>query len=298
MQPKCGDSHLVTACSETEFCRVNVIPRCLAILSLSPFLLRAQGLVSLPMYGLPSTAVVAGMADDAFGWAAQPGAHLPDRTIMAGLRCLRLSVEGAPPAVQGALVVPAGPGRVTLQGWHAGTPAFREMSAGVSYDAPLWESFSTGVGFGYGRLSIPMHASRGRLQARWGAVWRVSGGLRLSFRLEAVPGSRESPPPRAWTTPLSLAFGIGYRFSEQASLAAELFREEGRGAVFTPVLYYRPVPYLSLRTGIRTDDGSITILLSYRMRGLGVGVGGRQAGLLGWCGELLLDWRSKTEDLP
>ncbi|NDC79409.1 MAG: hypothetical protein EBZ67_16300, partial [Chitinophagia bacterium] len=101
--------------------------RNLGLLWLSPLPLCGQSLVSLPQFGLPSTAAVAGMADDAFGWTAQPGARLPKRLTMAGLRCLRLSVEGAPVALQVALVVPAGPGRISLQGWHAGTSALREI---------------------------------------------------------------------------------------------------------------------------------------------------------------------------
>jgi len=252
-----------------------------------------QGLLSMPQFGLPSTAAVAGMADDAFGWTAQPGARMPDRLTLAGLRCLRLSVEGAPPAWQAALVVPAGPGRISLQVWHARAASLQESLAAVSYDAPLWEAFSMGVGFGYGRLAVPMHASSRRLHARWGAVWNVTGGLRLSFRLEASPGVGGRTTEGSSHMPIRLAFGIGYRLSEQASLAGELLREEGSRPVFTPTLYYRPLPDVMLRAGIRTDNGGLVVALTYRLAGMGLGVGGRQVGPLGWCGELSLDWRSK-----
>ncbi len=268
----------------------------LSWLSLPPVC--GQVLSGFPLYGHPSTAAVAGMADDAFGVVAQPGACPPDRRRLAGLRCLRLSVEGAPVAVQAAMVLPAGPGRISLQGWHAGTPALSELMAAVSYDALLWETFSMGVGFGYGRLAVPLHVPVRRLHARWGAVWKVTDGFRLSFRLEARPGVGGLSMENSSPMPLCLAFGIGYRLSEQASLAGELLREEGRRSVFTPVVYYRPLPDVMLKAGIRTDNGGINVSLTYRLAGLGVGAGGRQVGPLGWSGELCLDWRSKKGEGP
>jgi|GEM_PF-652268 len=259
---------------------------------------RCQGLSALPVHGHPNTAAVAGACDDAFGVVAQPGAMPEDGRAMAGLRALRLPVEGAPTVAQAVAAIPLGPGCLSVQGWHAGRQGFRESLLRVGYGARLSEGFAMGVGFGLGRMRIPDHASPLRLQAEWGAVHRVSGGLRLALRLRASPPLRSAVATGIRGMPVATALGIGYRLSGQASLAAEVVKEMGGPATVTPVVYYRPVPALALRVGVRTDGGGLSVSLAWRPGRYGLELGGRQTGLLGWCGDLCLDWRQGAEGRP
>ncbi|MBM3442873.1 MAG: hypothetical protein FJX89_09255 [Bacteroidetes bacterium] len=248
-----------------------------------------QGLSSLTLFGHPSTAAVADMPADAFGVAAQLGARGAEKGVMAGLRCVRLAVEGAPSIVQGVLAWQVGTGTGVLQAWHAGQPDLREHSALLSYSLPLTTSLHTGLGLGYARQRTPLHPSWQRLQVQWGAVCRVYGGLRMSIRVALFPPLVSAHP--VFPLPVAMAAGLGYTFSPQLALAAELLREGGRVPVLTPVLYYRPAPSVTLRVGVRTDNGSFSLTIAYRFRRFGIDVGGRQVGLLGWCGDLALDWR-------
>jgi len=257
-----------------------------------------QGMAALPVFGHPNTAAVAGACDDAFAVAAQPGALPEGGRAMAGLRALRLPVEGAPTVAQAAAVMPLGPGCLSVQGWHAGRQGFRESLLRVGYGARLSEGFAMGVGFGLGRMRIPAYASPLRLQAEWGAVHRVGGGLRLALRLRASPPLRSAGSTVVRQMPVATAFGIGYRLSEQAALAAEVVKEMGGLATLTPVVYYRPVPALALRVGVRTDGGGLSASLAWRPGRYGFELGGRQTGPLGWCGDLCLDWRQGEEDRP
>lgn len=257
-----------------------------------------QGLSALPVFGHPHTAMVAGVCDDAFGVAAHPGAMAEGGRAMAGLRALRLPVDGAPTVGQAVVVLPLGPGRLALQGWHAGRPGFRESLLRLSYGVPLSDAFSMGVGLGVGRQRVPAYASPARLLAEWGAVHRVGGGLRIALRLWASPSHRSQGPSSSQGLPVATALGLGYRLSEQASLAAEVVKEPGRPVSVTPVVYYRPVDVLALRIGLRTDGGGLSLMLAFRPGRYGLELGGRQAGLLGWCGDLCLGWRQEEEGRP
>lgn len=294
MHAKCVDSSWEAPGQRLRFAAVRQMAAIFFYGCIYVIPVMGQGLSSLSLFGHPSTAAVAAMPADAFSVAAQPGAGGVRKGVMAGLRCLRLAVEGAPAILQGAMAWPLGPGTGSLQAWHAGHSGLREHAVMLSYGLPLTTSLQMGLGVGYARQRTPFHSPWHRLQAQWGAVCHVYGGLRMSMRVQVFPPLGPSHP--VFPLPVTMAAGLGYAFSPQVALTAELLREGGRAPVLTPVLYYCPVPSVSLRVGIRTDNGSFSFTMAYRFQRFGIEAGGRQVGLLGWCGDLALDWRPDETD--
>lgn len=239
-----------------------------------------------------------GVRDDVFAIVRTPGGLPTARRAMGGFSGSSDFAAGAGGTYSLAFVLPRRQDAFGLVVDHLRSGAYRSSVASVSYGMRLTEALQIGFEFGLSHTAIEGYGASLGMKAGLGALYRMEGGLRILLHVQHLGsffGGREPADARG---PLSVRFGVGKSFSEQAGLVMTVFKEEGRPVCLLPMLQYRPAAIVDIRAGLATGPSSLYLSVGFLKAEWRLDVSVRQHGALGWASGLALQWRTKEGPDP
>jgi hypothetical protein len=181
---------------------------------------------------------------------------------------------------------------------HRKVGSYRSSHASLAYGIRLSEELQAGLRIGFSHTRIQGYGSEVSLPFTLGAVYRMTQGSRFSLHVDHAGSPLSGGGPADARLPFSVLFGFGQRFSEQAGVSLQVFKQEGRPLSLIPMLQYRPADVLDIRAGFSMQTSGLYLCLGYTRGDWRLDVSARHAGALGWSSGLVFQWTAKEAETP
>lgn len=151
-----------------------------------------------------------------------------------------------------AFALPVGKGCFAASAVDFGNSLYAQRSFGLAYAMRLSEDWRVGVQLDYLDLRLGEgYGTSGAITAELGVQAKLTEHLWLGAHLYN-PNRAELGGPYAEEVPTVIRAGLGYTFSEQVVMTAEVSKDIDRPEQYHAGIEYHPSSVLFLRTGVST----------------------------------------------
>lgn len=151
---------------------------------------------------------------------------------------------------------------------YSGSKEYNLSSIGLVYGKNLGK-VDLGVSFNYTSIKLNGYSKSSTIEFALGSLWKVSEKIHSSILLKNPIGGRFGLD-KTEKLPAVIRFGLGYKASDNVSIAIELIKEEEQKAGFNTGLCYAFNKRFFFQAGIQTPIASPYWSIGYQIKKLRV----------------------------
>ena len=165
-----------------------------------------------------------------------------------------------------AVGLPVSFGGIGLTIDYLGSKEFNMSSAGLIYGKNLGK-IDIGISFNYASIKLNGYGKASTIEFELGSLWQISERIHSSIVLKNPVGGKFGLD-KTEKLPAVFRFGLGYKASDNVSIAVELIKEEEQKAGFNTGLCYAFNKKFFFQVGIQTPIASPYWSIGYQIKKL------------------------------
>jgi hypothetical protein len=172
-------------------------------------------------------------------------------------------------AFAGAL--PTNSGTFGVKVNYFGYSNYNDIEAGIAYGKSFGERFSAGIQLNYLRTYIAHDYGTNRIAlAEIGILSEPIDNLFIGAHLYNITRAKYANTINGEAIPSIFKLGVGYNFSDDAFLTAEIDKNIDYPMVFRAGIEFKVVNNFVVRTGVATNSTLLSLGMGYKNKGLSI----------------------------